>query len=294
MKTILVTGGSGFIGKNISESYLNDKYKLIFPSSSELNLCDTSSVDKYLKKTKIDIVIHTAIKPGHRNATLQSNILEPNLQMLFNIERHSNNLEKIIVTGSGAVYDNRFYQPKLKEEQYEDHIPVDEYGFGKYIGVKVMENRSNMVDLRLFGIFGKYEDYAIRFISNAICKSIFDMPITIKQNRNFDYLYVKDLMPVLEYFIENTHSYTSYNVTPDKSLSLYNIAQIVKTITGNRHQIIVAKKGMGSEYSGDNTRLRNEIPDLKLSSLNDSIKELYNYYICIKNSIEHQVLMMDK
>lgn len=84
----------------------------------------------------------------------------------------------------------------------------------------VIEKSSNIYDLRIFGIFGKYEDYAIRFISNAICKTLFDLPITVKQDRNFDYIFVEDLMTVLEFFIEARPKYKAYNITPASSVSL--------------------------------------------------------------------------
>lgn len=105
----------------------------------------------------------------------------------------------------------------------------------------------------------KYEDYAIRFISNAICKTLFDLPITIKQNRNFDYLYVNDLMLVLDWFIENTPQYHSYNITPDLSISLLDLALIVKDISGKDLPIHIHQDGLGLEYSGDNARLKMNI-----------------------------------
>ena len=33
MKTILLTGGNGFIGRNIRESFLIEKYRILFPPS---------------------------------------------------------------------------------------------------------------------------------------------------------------------------------------------------------------------------------------------------------------------
>lgn len=68
MKTILLTGGNGFIGRNIRESFLMEKYNILFPSSRELNLSDENSVDDYFKQHTVDIVIHAAVKPCHRNA----------------------------------------------------------------------------------------------------------------------------------------------------------------------------------------------------------------------------------
>ena len=142
-------------------------------------------------------------------------------------------------------------------------------------------------------MFGKYEDYAIRFISNVICKTIFDLPITIKQNRKFDYIYVDDLMQVLEFFIEEKTQYNSYNVTPDHSIELLEIAKIINSISGKNLPITVALEGLGSEYSGENSRLKKEL-NFKFKKIEDSISELYHWYSGNKNSINKQLLLTDK
>jgi len=293
-KKILLTGGSGFIGKNILGSSLGKKYDIYAPSSRELNLIDQENVDSYFKKDRFDIIIHAAVKPSHRNAKDFSDLLYINTRMFFNLERHNAEYEKMLILGSGAIYDNRKYRPKMKEDEYNYSIPVDEHGYCKYICEKIIEKSGNIFDLRLFGIFGKYEDYAIRFISNAICKTLFDLPITIKQDRKFDYLYIDDLMPVLEWFIENNPEYRSYNITPDKSVSLYELALLVKRISGKDIPVLIAKEGMGSEYSGDNSRLKKEFKDIKFLSLEKSIADLYYWYINNINNLDMNLLLIDK
>jgi len=294
MKTILLTGSSGFIGKNICESFLADKYKILAPNRKELNVFDTDSVDTFFSNHQIDIVIHSAAKPGHRNAIDHTNLFLTNTRMFFNLERHKDKYEKMLVLGSGAIYDMQNYRPKMKEEEWTTFIPADEHGFCKYVCETVIEHSSNIYDLRIFGIFGKYEDYAIRFISNAICKTLFDLPITIRQNRKFDYIFIDDLMPVLEYFIENAVSYKSYNITPNQSVSLLEIAKTVKKISGKDLPVIIVQEGMGLEYSGDNTRLRNEIKNLKFDFLENSIANLFDWYQAHKKDLKRDVLLTDK
>lgn len=294
MKTILLTGGNGFIGRNIRESFLMEKYNILFPSSRELNLSDENSVDDYFKQHTVDIVIHAAVKPCHRNAKDLSNLFYTNTRMFFNLERHKHEYEKMLVLGSGAIYDMRYYRPKMSEEEWTAYIPSDEHGYCKYVCEKVIENSANIYDLRIFGIYGKYEDYAIRFISNAICKTLFDLPITIKQNRNFDYLYVNDLMLVLDWFIENTPQYHSYNITPDLSISLLDLALIVKGISGKDLPIHIHQDGLGLEYSGDNARLKNEYTDLRYTSIYAGVKELYSWYESHMEQLDRNLLLTDK
>src|SRR5579859_232704 len=212
---VLLTGGSGFIGKNIKESFLSEKYDIYAPPRTELDCFNDNTVKNFFSKHSFDVVVHAAIKPGHRNAADTSNLCFVNSRMTFNLLKYKDSWGKLINMGSGAIYGMEHYQPKMKEEYFGVHIPVDEHGYNKYILGLLLPHYKNVVDFRIFGIFGKYEDYAIRFISNAICKAVFDLPITIRQNRKFDYIYIDDLMPVIDYFIVNEFKYSEYNITPD-------------------------------------------------------------------------------
>lgn len=296
VKKILLTGASGFIGKNIYESYLSEKYNIIAPNRAKLDLLDDYSVANFFKNNRgFDAVIHSACKPGHRNSKNSQNIFYSNSRIFFNLAKYHDSFGKLINIGSGAIYDMRHYQPKMSEEYFGKFIPADEHGFTKYVIEKYSENSAlDMVDLRIFGIFGKYEDYAIRFISNLICKAIFDLPLTMKQNRKFDYLYVNDLMPILEFFIENKSLYKSYNVTPNNSIELFKISTIIKKVLQKELPIVISSEGLGTEYSGSNVRLLSEIKNCNFTDIEQAIKELSGWYLNNKNSIDINLLLTDK
>ena len=290
---ILITGGSGFIGRNLID-HLSEKDTVLAPRHSELELLDENAVRRFFKKNIVDVVIHSAVKPGHRNAKDFSNQLYSNTRMFFNITRNADRYKKMIFIGSGAVYDMRAYQQKMKEEYFDTSVPADEHGFSKYIIAKQIEQSNNTVELRVFGIFGKYEDYAIRFISNAICKILFDLPITIRQNRRFDYLYIDDLMPVVDHFIGAKGKYTAYNVTPNDTIDLYAIAEKVKAKSGKDVKIVLAEPGLGPEYSGDNARLKGEIPGIDFTPLDQAIDRLYAWYQSNMHLLDRNKLLIDK
>jgi len=292
--TILLTGGSGFIGKNISESFLGQKYNIIAPAHKDLELLNEDAVRSFFRENKIDVIINAAAKPGHRNAKEPGNVFYENTRIFFNLARNSSYFQKMLLIGSGAIYDMRHYQPKMKEEYFDTHVPVDEHGLCKYVCGKYIQRVDKIIDLRIFGIFGKYEDYAIRFISNMICKALFDLPLTIKQNRKFDYIYVEDLMPILDYFIQNTAQYKEYNITPEESTELYSLAEKVRFIAGKDLPIVLSQNGLGLEYSGDNNRLRNEIRALRFTPIDKAIAELYEWYRENKRSIKQELLLINK
>ncbi len=295
MKKVLLTGGSGFIGRNILESFLAEKYTIIAPRHAELELVDDDAVDSFFRKNSIDAVIHSAVKPGHRNAKDRSNLFYADCRMFFNILRNADSFGKLVVLGSGSVYDMaRQNLEKVDEEFFGKSIPVDEHGFYRYVAAKFLDRMPNRVELRIFSIFGKYEDYAIRFISNMICKALYDLPLTMKQNRDFDFLYIDDLMPIIDYFLSHDAQQTSYNVTPDSSIELYRAAEKVRALTGKDLPIVVSTPGKGYSYSGSNARLRREIPGLKLTGIDEAIGRLYRWYSDNKQAINREVLLFDK
>jgi GDP-L-fucose synthase len=292
---ILLTGGSGFIGRNIRESFLAEKYDIISPSSKELNCADWKSVAMFFNKYIIDFVIHSATKPGHRNAADHKDLFLTNCKMFYNLEYHKKKYKKMLVMGSGAAYDIRNNILNIGEEQFGASIPTDEHGFCKYVTGRNILQSDNIYDLRVFGIFGKYEDYAIRFISNAICKTLFDLPITIRQNRLFAYLYAPDLAAIIDCFLTNIPKFHAYNITPDNMVTLFEAANMVREIAGKPyHPIEIAKQGMGLAYTGSNARLFGEYSNLQLTPIKEAIEELYKWYLENKDNINMDVLLFDK
>jgi len=293
MKKILLTGGSGFIGKNIKESYLSQKYEIIAPSHKELDIADTQCVDDYFKDKSFDVVLHAATKPGHRNAKDPTNLFYTNVRMFENLERHKNKFGKFINFGSGAIYDVAANNSNVTEDDIYKNMGKDDHSFCKYVIHKQIDNLDNFIDLNIFGIFGKYEDYSIRFISNAICKTLFNLPITLRQNRRFSYLDVNDLPPILEKLIENQPQYKSYNITPDNYIELQQIAELVREISGKNVEIKIAAEGYGLDYYGNNKRLQNEFK-VEFTPWRHSIENLYKYYLDNKHLIDINQLLEDK
>ena len=103
---ILLTGGSGFIARNLIE-LLNKKYNIFAPTHKELELLNAEAVNAYIQNKKIDIIIHTANKGGGRDTKNMMNVVEYNTRMFFNLARNSRFVKKMIHLGSGAEYGKK-------------------------------------------------------------------------------------------------------------------------------------------------------------------------------------------
>lgn len=291
---VLITGGTGFIGRNLKEQ-LSDRYRISAPASSELDILDDRNVFEYIKSNNFDVVIHAATWNATRNSAKDlTRVSHNNCKMFFNLARCNDYYGKMIYYGSGAEYDRLHWIPKMKEGYFDTHVPVDEYGFSKYIMRKYAEKTKNIYNLCLFGVFGKYEDWQIRFISNACCKAVWDLPITIKQNVYFDYLHVDDLVKITEWFIENEPKVRHYNVCTGKTFNLLTLAEKVLSASGKDLDIRVAKEGLASEYSGDNARLISEIGGYEFGKVDGCILELYKWYSANRELISREKLLADK
>ncbi len=294
MRNVLITGARGFIGKNLVE-YLNnkkDKFKIFAPFHVELDLLDERKVEKYLIKNKINIVVHGANVGGSRKAVVED-VLDKNLRMFFNIVRCRKYFDKLILLGSGGEYDKRKISPKVKEEDFDKFVPMDNYGYSKYIMSKYIEQSANMVNLRMFGVFGKYEDYEFRFISNTIVKNLIGLPIEIRQNVFFDYLYVDDCVKIIEWFIENQGDYKFYNLSSGSIIDLYTLSTKINKVSNYKSEIKIVNKGLNIEYSADNSRLLKQIQGLEFTPIDVSIYKLFKYYESIIDNIDKEKIVRD-
>ena len=292
-KKLLIIGSTGFIGRNLKEQ-LQSNYHIFSPTSKQLDLLNEDKVKKYLEKNYFDIVIHSAT----HDATKVSNkdlslVFKNNLRMFFNLVRCHNLYKKMFYFGSGAEYDKKNYTPKMKEDYFDTHVPIDDYGFSKYIMAKYIKNTPNIFDLRLFGVYGKYEDWRIRFISQSICRAISNIDITINQNVFLDYLHIDDLAKIIKIFIEKEKiPYQHYNICTGKTIDLISLAKIIIKISGKKLKIKIKEKGLKKEYSGNNKKLLKYIGNFEFTSKKSAIEKLYQWYEERSNLIDENLLMV--
>jgi len=276
IKNILLTGSGGFIGKNLKE-YLKNKYKLLCPRSYELNCVDKNAVEKYFSENNIDLIIHCATVGGARGIQDKDTTIEDNLAMVNNLLNAKKSDTKIILFSSGAMYGKQRPIKKISEDKMGEIIPFDLYGQSKLQIAQKVKDLKDVVCLTIFACYG-YGEKSSRFPSYAINENLAHKPIIINKNVVFDYLFIDDLKYIVEYFINNNpKKYNVVNVTPSHSCMLSQIAEMVNKISNFKSEIIIKDEVLANEYTGDNSRLLYEIPDIKFTPLNIGIKKLYDY-----------------
>ena len=249
---ILITGANGYIGKSLYNT-LKDKYDVVAITRKECDLNDVLAVNAYLQNKYFDVILHCAVKGGSRLQQDDWGVLDTNLQMYYNLYSNKNKFGKFIHFGSGA-------------EMCDNNSP---YGFSKEIIRKSVLHNDNFYNLRIYGAFDENE-LDTRFIKGNVKRYINNEPIVIHQDKIMDFIYIPDLVKIVEYYINNKGP-KEINCNYDHITSLDDIARMINSLNEYRVNIKIESEKQGKPYVGNFKDL-----GIEFIGLEQGIKEIYN------------------
>tara|TARA_B110000263_G_C15285234_1_gene500427 strand:- start:812 stop:1717 length:906 start_codon:yes stop_codon:yes gene_type:complete len=279
---ILVTGGAGFIGKHLVKYLLKKNHSVtIFDNFSNSTKNSTSILIKLGVKIiegdikKINeiqnasmnqsIVIHLAAKISVSESiknpmeTFQNNV-DGTKNVLIACEK--NNVEKIILASSAAVYGEGIPKIKLTEESKMN--PISPYGKSKVkmeLEIKEFEinNNVNCIILRFFNIYGigqtpEYAGVITKFIERI--KENKPLKIFGDGFQTRDFIAIDDVIDSIYNAILYGKSGT-YNIASGKITTIKEMAELMISINGKKLDIEYT-----NEQKGD---IRNSEADISLA-----------------------------
>ena len=148
---VLLTGGSGFIGRHVKERLSLDHERVLAPTHVELDLDEYHGrrhvADAIIRSTPSSI---RAVKPGHRNAPDQTGLagkISASFSASCDRGRGSavswSRIRRGIRCATAAGRRNR--------DRVGEEVPTDDHGFSKYVEAMWLARDPNAVELRPFG-----------------------------------------------------------------------------------------------------------------------------------------------
>lgn len=252
---ILITGGNGYIAKSISYE-LKSYHNVTTISRKDFDLTNKEATDNFFSDKIFDVVIHCAVKGGSRLKKDSWEDMDDNLKMYYNLLDNKNKFHKFIHFGSGA----------------EIHSTNTPYGLSKKVIRESIQEKQNFYNLRIFGVFDENE-LETRFIKSNINRYINKKPIEIYEDKYMDFIYMKDLLKIINYYINKNDLPKDINCTYNSRYTLTKIADIINHLDTHRVEINIANN-RGQDYIGDGINIL-----VDFIGLESGIKEVYKKII---------------
>ena len=244
LKKILITGISGFIGKNLIDNLLSE-YKIIGLSKngkkSKLNHI-IKDINKVTAKDfkNIFCVIHLAaitdpkICEDFPEKCITTNVL--GTQKILEASRKNNC--KIIYASTSHVYG---IPKKIPISEIASTSPTSIYAGSKLAGEILCESYHKQFNMdisivRIFSVYGPKSDNHY-VLSNILTQLKTSNKIKLGNiNSRRDFIFISDVTNAIKIILNNINGYNIYNVGAEKS---YSIKEICKKLEKSYGKIII-------------------------------------------------------
>ncbi len=186
-KRVLITGGTGFVGANLARRLLEDGHTvclLVRPSYKnwrisslpsgveikETELNDQDGVQRVISAVKPDWVFHLAAYGAYSWQSDFYQMIQTNIIGTVNLVNASvkAGVEAFVNTGSSSEYGFKDHAPSETEPlEPNSEYAVTKAGATQFCRFAAQKNRIRIVTLRLYSVYGPYEE-AARFIPALI------------------------------------------------------------------------------------------------------------------------------
>lgn len=256
---IYVAGHRGMVGSAIVRKLQKEGYKnLILRSSSELDLCNQESTNKFFEENKPEYVFIAAAKVGGivANNLYRADFIYNNLMMQNNIihASYKNEVTKLLFLGSSCIYPRLSPQP-IKEEYLltSELEPTNEpYAIAKIAGIKMCESYRNQYGCNFISVmptnlYGPNDNYDLQN-SHVLPAMLRKIIVAKRDNEPYveiwgtgtprrEFLHVDDLADACLFLMKTYNEKEFVNIGVGVDVSIKELAELVKYIVGYQGEL---------------------------------------------------------
>ena len=249
-KTILVTGGKGFLGSFIvKELEKLDPKKIITPSAKELDLRDISNCKKAVRD--VDIIFHLAARVGGIGLNMEKpgDLFYDNLMMGTQLLHEAKNasIQKFIALGTVCSYP-KFSQIPFLESSIWDGYPEETnapYGLAKkmmLVQSQAYRKQYNFKSIVVIptNIYGPCDNFEpsrshvipalILKIGNAKKNNLNSITLWGDGSPTRDFLYVEDAAKGIILAADKYDDILPVNLSSEEEISIKQLAEIISDL----------------------------------------------------------------
>ena len=303
-KTILVTGGAGFVGSSLVEGLIKDDNNFVvvvdnlktgdkskLPNAPKGNLkfiqCDVNNLDEIrsvFHTFSFDYVFHYAALVGVQR-TLDNPIeVLKDINGIENILKLSKNtgVKKVIYSSSSEVYGEPVEYP-----QNEETTPLNSrlpYAIVKNVGEAFLKSYKQEYDLdfviyRFFNTYGpkQSKDFVIsKFINAALTNKEITIYGDGSQTRTFCYVQ-NNVEATIKAAFSDEHVNQTINIGNDVETSILDLAKLIIKLTGSSSKIVhlpPLEEGDMTRRKPDITKMKQLLGNNKIYTLEEGLKKV--------------------
>ena len=266
---IFLAGHNGMVGSSVLRKLRNFKIEPLIRERTELDLRSQGAVNSFFQENTVDLVILCAAKVGGilGNSENKADFLMENLAIQQNVihAAHAYNVQNLIFLGSSCIYPKVTKIPIKENQLLEGPLEAtnDAYAIAKIAGLKACQflreqYGRNYFSLMPTNLYGPGDNFDPRnsHVLPALIKRVHDAKKatspqvevwgTGKPLREF--MHVDDLARGIVHFamlpdetingVLEKHGVAHINIGSGHEVSIYNLAHLIKSITGYKGQIV--------------------------------------------------------
>jgi len=246
---LLITGGSGYIGRYLVKYYTVYGHQVLAPSSSELDLTDLSVTTNYMTANPVDAVINCALYGREMIHNPDDTFLRKNLDM-FNNLLNQRTYKKFIHLGSGYEYDSE-RNIDFADEDYILYVqPKLPYSALKHSQAIDLLERDNCYNIRLFGL-AHYSEPPNRFFQRLLN----DDKVIISEDRRHDFFNLEDVPQVIDLVLNSQIRHRALNCVYENKYTLSQQAKLFCDIKNLDYKKVEVLTTSNRSYTGSHLKL---------------------------------------
>jgi len=302
-KVVLVTGGSGLVGKGLQQVIGEEKCdneKWIFLSSKDGNLLSETETFAIFEKHQPTHVIHLAALVGGLFANMSANcdFFRQNMKMNDNVlaAAHKYNVKKVVSCLSTCIFPDKTTYPI--DETMVHNGPPHESNHG-YSMAKRMIDVLNKTYHQQYGcqftsvvpcnVFGSHDNFNLQnghVIPGLINKIVeakkngtpFEIWGTGSPRRQF--IYNIDLAKLFIWVMREYKEIEPIILASDTEVSIKEVAMMIVDAAGFKGEIKYLTDKADGQYkkTASNAKLRRYLPEFKFTPLDVALKDTVQWY----------------